>query len=127
MRGHGAKLPRKKQQTIAALIEHPTIKKAAEAAGIGEATLFRWMQDKAFQRAYRQAKRQVVQQAITKLQRSSGEAVEVLRKIMNDSTKPPGPRVTAARTILDMAVRVVELEDLESRVEEIERKLGGKK
>jgi hypothetical protein len=46
---------------------------------------------------------------------------------MNDSTKPPGPRVTAARTILDMAVRVVELEDLESRVEEIERKLGGKK
>jgi hypothetical protein len=26
-----------------------------------------------------------------------------------------------------MAVRVVELEDLESRVEEIERKLGGKK
>jgi uncharacterized membrane protein (DUF106 family) len=85
------------------------------------------MQDKAFQRAYRQAKRQVVQQAITKLQRSSGEAVEVLRKIMNDSTKPPGPRVTAARTILDMAVRVVELEDLESRVEEIERKLGGKK
>ena len=36
MIGHGAKLPRKRQQAIAALIEAPTIKEAAGIVGIGE-------------------------------------------------------------------------------------------
>jgi hypothetical protein len=49
MIGHGAKLSRKRQQAIAALIEAPTIREAAGIVGIGEATLFRWLQDANFQ------------------------------------------------------------------------------
>ena len=33
----------KEHNAILALLEHPSIRKAAEAAGIGEATLFRWL------------------------------------------------------------------------------------
>jgi hypothetical protein len=122
MIGHGAKLPRKKQQAIAALIEAPTIKEAAGIVGIGEATLFRWLQDTDFQIAYRDAKRRVVDQAITRIQRISGQAVETLKNIMIDNDMPASSRVTAARAVLDMSVKAVELENLTSRIEAIEEK-----
>jgi len=50
----------------------------------------------------------------------TGEAVDVLRKVMTDSDNPAGSRVTAARIILDTALKVVEMEDLESRIATLE-------
>lgn len=127
MKGHGAKFPRKKQEAIAALIHFPSVREAAEAVGIGEVTLFRWMQDPEFQTGYRNARRRVVQHAISRLQKVSSEAVDTLREIMTDPDKPATSRVTAARTILEMAVKAVELEDLEVRIEELEATVNEKK
>lgn len=106
---------------MVALLLHPTISEAAKVAGIGEATLFRWMQLPAFQESYRQAKRQAVGQAITLLQKAAGEAVETLRSVMANAEAPAAARVTAARTVLEMGLKAVELEDLVVRVEELER------
>ncbi len=124
MKGHGAKFPRKRQEAIAALLTEPTIREAAKTAGVGEKTLGRWLQDEDFCQSYREAKRQVVQQAVTRLQQISGEAVEALRGVMTDDTKPPSSRVAAARIVLDMALKSVELEDLEARVEALEKKIN---
>ena len=71
MKVNGAKLPRKGQQAIAALMEAPTIKEAANIIGVGEATLFWWMQDSDFQRAYRDAKHRIVNHSITRLQQAT--------------------------------------------------------
>jgi len=46
--------------------------------------------------------------------------VDVLRKVMTDSDNPAGSRVTAARIILDTALKAVEMEDLESRLVKVE-------
>ncbi len=115
-----AKLPRKGQQAIAALIEAPTIKEAASITGVGEATLFRWMQDSNFQSAYRDAKHRIVNHSITRLQQATGEAVETLVEIMKDDTKPASSRVACAKAILDLSVKAVELEDLAARVDALE-------
>jgi hypothetical protein len=120
MIGHGAKLPRKRQQAIAALIEAPTIREAAGIVGIGEATLFRWLQDTDFQSAYRDAKRRVVDQAITNIQKISGQAVETLKSIMTDRDMPASTRVACAKAILGTAIKMVELENLTSRIETLE-------
>jgi hypothetical protein len=120
MIGHGAKLPRKKQQAIAALIEATTIKEAAGVVGIGEATLFRWLQNTDFQSAYRDAKKRVVEQAIANVQRASGEAVETLKSIMIDDDMPASSRVACAKAILDTSVKAVELENLTARIEVLE-------
>jgi hypothetical protein len=125
MIGHGAKLPRKQQQAIAALIEAPTIREAAGVVGIGEATLFRWLQHADFQNAYRHAKQQIVSQAISRLQKASGEAVETLREIMNDTNKPPSARVSCAKTILDMAAKALEMDNLSTRIEALEKRVLG--
>jgi DNA-binding MurR/RpiR family transcriptional regulator len=123
MRDKGSKLSRKQQIVIGALLESTTIKVAAQNAGVGEASIYRWLQDYKFRCAFRDAKRRVVEQAVTHLQQACGEAVDVLRLIMQDSNSPANSRVSSARTILDMAIRAVEIEDLTSRIERLEQVL----
>ena len=123
MRMQSSKFHRKHQEAIAALLETPTYREAAERVGVGQATLFRWMQLPEFQEAYRAAKHQVVTHAVTRVQSAAGEAVGVLRQIMLDAEKPASSRVTAARTLLDVAIKALEMEELQARVEELEARL----
>ena len=118
--GHGEKWSRKKDAAILALVTEPTIADAAKKAGISHATLHRWLQIKDFKDAYREAKREVVSAAIARLQRTATEAVDALRDVMNDAESPANARVSAARAILELAIKAIELEDLEARVEQLE-------
>ena len=121
--GHGQKWSRKKDQAIVALITEPTIQAAAQKVGITTPTLHKWLKVKEFKDAYREARREAVTAAISRLQRTATEAVDALRAVMNDTESPASARVSAARAILEIAVKAVELEDLEARIEELERLL----
>ena len=120
MKGHGEKLSRNQERTIAALLVHPTMAKAATAAGVGEVTLWRWMQIPEFKEQYRIARREAVSQAVGHLQGACSVAVLALKDIAQDVSCPAGARVSAARTVLEMAIKGVDLEDLAARVEELE-------
>jgi len=98
MEAHGEKLSRKQELAIAALLTCSAIADAAKQCSIGEVTLHRWLKDATFQAAYREARRQVMQAA---------EA-------------PASAKVSAAKTILETAVKAVELEDLEARIVALE-------
>ena len=113
----------KQSKAIIALLEQPTIKAAAAAAGINEATLWRWLQTPAFRKAYSAARRRAVQQAMARSQRFTSEAASGLQAIMNDDLKPPYTRVAAASSIIDNAAKAVELDDYAERLEQIERDL----
>jgi hypothetical protein len=116
----GSKLTRKQQVVIVALLQSDTIRAAAQTAGIGEATIFRWLQNHDFQCAFRDTKRLVVEQAVTNLQRACGKAVETLLTIMQDADNPATARVSCAKAILDTAIKAVEIDDLASRIERLE-------
>jgi hypothetical protein len=60
------------------------------------------------------------------LQQTSHAAVSALQDVMSDSDSPASARVTAAKTILELAIRAVELEDLAARVEALERAQEGR-
>jgi hypothetical protein len=124
--GHGEKLSRKKEQAVMALITEPTIKAAADKIGITTPTLYKWLKLPEFRSAYMAAKREAVTVAVARLQQAATEAVEALRAIMNDPNKAASARVGAARTILEMAIKAVEIEDLEVRIEELERVMAQK-
>jgi hypothetical protein len=103
------------------LLVQGSLQAAAAASGIHEKTLRQWLRDDAvFQMAYREARRAVVQHAITQVQRASGEAVETLRSVMQDTEAPASARVSAAKAILETAVKGVELEDLAARIAALE-------
>ncbi|MEW5784801.1 MAG: hypothetical protein AB1767_06990 [Bacillota bacterium] len=116
-------MTRKREQAITALLVQPTVQEAARVAGLGERTLWRWLQDPSFQEIYRQARREAVGQAVAQLQRVSGEAVRALRLTINDQDTPASARVSAARAILELAIKAVELEDLEARLQALEKRL----
>jgi hypothetical protein len=108
----GMKLHRKQEALIAALLTEPTHSAAATKAGIGEATLHRWLKDADFQTAYRKARRELVRAAVERLQGGVGEAVDALRTIAKDGAKE-GDRVRAAVALLDHAFRGLDFTDVD--------------
>jgi hypothetical protein len=118
--GHGQKLGRKQEAAIAALLSQRTVEDAARAAGIGTRTLFRWLDQPEFREAYLQARRQAFGQASARLQQATGAAVSVLLTLMLDTKAPAASRVRAAHSVLDMAAKALELEDIEMRLRHLE-------
>jgi len=115
----------RQEQGITALLVQGSLQAAAEASGVNEKTLRRWLrEDTAFQAAYREARRAVVQHAITQVQQATGEAVETLRGVMQDAEAPASARVSAAKAVLETAIKAVELEDLEARIVALEMQQG---
>src|SRR5215204_779002 len=119
-RNPAEELSPQQEGAITALLSEPGLTIAAKAAGVGKATLWRWMQQPAFREAYRRARREAVEQARARLQQASGEAVEVLRDVMNDQDTPHASRVSAARTVLDMAMQATNEEEIEKRLAALE-------
>jgi len=113
-------ISRQQDKAIPALLTCPSITAAAQQCGVAEVTLHRWLKDTAFQAAYRDTRRVVVQHAIAQVQRATGEAVETLRSVMQDPEAPASARVSAAKAILETAVKGIEIDDLEARMAVLE-------
>jgi hypothetical protein len=122
--GHGEKLTHKQERAIGALLTSKSLIEAAELCQIGETTLRRWLTHPGFQAAYLEARRAVVQHALTALQQASMEAVETLRAVQNDVEASASAKVSAAKTVLELALRAVEFEDLEARIARLEQAQG---
>ncbi len=115
-------LTKKQEAAIAALLSTSVMKDAAAQVGISDVTLWRWLQLPEFEPAYRAARRQVVERAITELQAATGEAVETLKRNLHCENE--AVEVRAASIILEQAVKGVELIDLQERVERLETLLA---
>lgn len=121
MKGHGEKLSRNREKAIKALLEHDTISAAAKAAGVSEATLWRWLKQTDFSRAYKEAKKQILDHALGRLQNATNGAIKALISIVADEKAPASARVSGARAILETSIKVADIESLESRVEALEQ------
>ncbi len=97
---------------MSALLSAPTLEKAALACNQSESTLLRYLKGDDFKAAYRTARREVVSLAVAGLQRASGGAVAVLVEVAEDKEAPSTFRVSAARAVLDPAMRTMETENL---------------
>jgi hypothetical protein len=103
------------------LLTEPTIQLAAEKAGVGETTLYRWMKEENFDNAFKEARKSALSQTISRLQQTTTDAVNTLKSVMENEEAPASSRVTAAKTVLEMAFKAYELEDLAAKVEEMEK------
>src|ERR1022692_2056778 len=121
MRGHGAKFGRKKEEAIAALLSHRSVEEAARAISLNPNTLLRWLQLPEFGNEYRKARREAVHQTVARMQQATGAAGTVVLKLMTDPSVPAAVRLRAAECVFDRAIKGIELEDIETRVSELER------
>ena len=113
------------ERAIVALLNEPTVLKAALAVGVGERTIHSWLDDPAFSAAFRRARREVFGQAVSLSGRYASMAIHTLAQIMTDKTAPTSARVSAASAMLRFARESIEIEDLSARVALLEQSTAG--
>jgi hypothetical protein len=102
------------------LLVNANVEQAAAAAKISSASGWRYLRDPEVLRRLRAACRDTMQQAKALLQAGSIEAVGLLRKIVR-CAESESTQVAAARTLLEMGLRAVELDDIEERLSRLEQ------
>lgn len=114
---------KKQEQALLALVTSNTIREAAAQVKINEVTIYRWLKQEDFQRAHRELRREAIRLAISKLQRVTCEAIEVLAEVMRGKENLASARVSAAKTILESAFKASEMDDMLERIEDLERRM----
>ena len=108
---------------IAALLQEPTMQRAADVAGVTVRTLQRWLKDDDnFHRALLRARREAFGQAVGLTQRLAPMAVGTFAKVMNDPAAPAAAKVSAAVALLKFGREGIEMEDFAARLEALERR-----
>jgi hypothetical protein len=95
----------KQERALLELLAHGEVKKAAEAADVGEATLHRWLGQPLFVERYREARAGLVESALARLEACADVAINTLRDICEDAGAPATARIAAARAILSNIMR----------------------
>jgi hypothetical protein len=110
----------RQQRAIVALLHGKNHNKAAAAAGVHAKTLREWFKQPAFTHALRQCRRAVLDGAIDLLHAGTKKAVATLVKCLK--APKDGDRIRAANSLLQHALRAMELRDLEERISALEGK-----
>jgi hypothetical protein len=118
------------QQAVIALLNEPTMRKAAEVVGVHEKTIQRWMDDPTFDAALRHARLLQFKQAMSVAQKYAPTALGVLVSIATDKNVAASARVSAAAHVARISRETIELDDLAARVkmlEQAQRAQGGRR
>ena len=114
---------RKNEQVIAALLATSSIREAAAVANCHENTVAKLLQKPEFADQYKIARQELLRSTLDKLQAINAQAVECLATVMSSAKSPASAKVSAARTTLEMSLRIIEIVDVTERLAAIERKV----
>lgn len=115
-----ADLTPKQIRALEALASGETTVDAAAAAGITRRQLARWMGEPAFDQALREAKAIIYRESIARIVGAMSTATTTLVDICGDLTVSPQSRVSAARCILESALKAFGQVELDQRLTELE-------
>ena len=103
---------------IAALAGGATVQEAARTAGVSERTVYRRMEADTFRRQLVEARADLIGRAVGVLARVSTAAAATLAGLLKAESE--SVRLGAARSILELAVKLRESEELEQRIAALE-------
>ena len=109
---------------IEALAEGQTIREASNVSGIPYTSARRLRKRVDVQAAIRERAREAIQAGTLSLGQGAADAAKSLRAIAKGDEAAEGPRVSACRSILEIGLRVVELEDVQEQLDEIKATLA---
>ena len=114
----------KRMQALESLLMGRTIDQAAEIAGIGTRTLYRWLQeDESFRASLRSAEKQALDAVGIRLVGMADTALTALGNVlMKPAERGQNVRRLAARDILDLVVKWRELTSFEERLTALEQR-----
>ena len=110
----------KQQIALAALVEQPTVSKAAQNCGISPPTLYRWKKsDPVFKQALRAARWAALEDSRKRVEERVDIATDTLVDVMLDKTNSGSSRVGAARTLWSIARSNYDLDEVTEMVEDL--------
>ena len=108
---------------IAALAGGATVRDAAATARVGEMTVYRRLREPDFRRRVDEARAAMLACAVGRLAEAATAAALTLRSLLAKET-PPAVRLGSARSILELAVRLREHDELAARVAALEARVA---
>ena len=92
------------EEIIAALLQHGTIREAAEATGLSTRAIYdRMRKDRDFRGEYAEAKNSLMRRAVFSMSERLSAAIDTIAEIMTDTETNPAIRLQCAQTILNNA------------------------
>ena len=104
-----------------AMAQGRTLRDAAQGAGVAERTATRRWADADFRRRVAELRADMVQRSLGRMADGMADAADVLRQLLTAGT-PPAVRLGAARSLLELGVKLRESTELEERLAELERR-----
>lgn len=104
------------EQIIAALLQHGTMKEAAQACNITPRTIYDRMQDREFRAAYMEAKNDIIRKAVFSINGKLSAAIDAVSDIMNDTSVNPAVRLQAAQVLINNAEKFADRLTTDERI-----------
>jgi hypothetical protein len=125
MAQNGTVLSAKQQRAIVALLASKSVAEAAQAAKVGERTLFRWLaEDQPFRAALSQAEGDLLDTATRRLLSLQGKSIDALEYLI-DRAETESVRLRAAQVAIETSLKLRELRDIEQRLTALEQAQAG--
>ena len=117
--------PRKKAEDalLLALACGASVDQAARQCSLSTRTVYRRLADSAFRQQLQALRADLVQRTAGALTAAATEAVRTLLELQKPSA-PPAVRLGAARSVLELGIKLREAADLEERLTALEQQLG---
>jgi len=115
----GEKLTNRQILAISQIIASSTLEDARKKARISKGTLYVWLKEEAFKAELKRQRDEVVNEALERLKSALTKAVTGMIDLM-DSPRPDLRR-WVYKDIIEYALKSIELESIEQRLDKIER------
>ena len=111
----------RQQSALPIVAASPTLAQAARASGIGQTTLYRWLDDDRFREELTRLREDAADFARHELKGLMLRSVSVLAEALEDPDK--AVRLRAARYALSFAARISEAQSLRKEIHDLEQTL----
>ena len=113
------KLTHRQLMAITYIINSSSIEKASQKAKVSRTTLYNWLKDEDFKAELKRQRDEVVREALNRLKMAITRAVEELIKLTE--AKREEVRRLACNDIITHTLKSLEIEDIEQRLDKVER------
>jgi len=111
----------RQHQAIPHLLAARSIEEGCRQAKVSKNTLYAWYREDAFRGELRRQREKIVEGALENLKSNIAKAASTLVGLLDSQNE--GIKHRAAKDVIDFAVKSMELEDLERRIEALEDKI----
>jgi hypothetical protein len=110
----------KAAKLVELVIQGTSVRDAAEQLGVSRRHAFRLLSAPECRQAVDRAGREMARGATLRLQRGAENAAEALCGMADGTIRATSPRVAAARAVVELVLRAVDLDELQTRLAALE-------